>query len=70
MSKQSAPLLLQLDAIDSPSNLQVLQVSARELRMCDNLYLAISLLRDLHDLPKVANAPIDLDLVVEEFLKG
>lgn len=49
---------------------QVLEISARELGVRNNLDLPLALLAYLHDVAEVSNAAIDLDLVVEEFLEG
>ena len=49
---------------------QVLEVAARELIVRDYLNLAVALLRDLDGIAEVADAAIDLDLLVEELLEG
>jgi len=36
----------------------------------NDLYLSVSLLRYLHNIAEVPNAPVHLDLVVEELLEG
>jgi hypothetical protein len=51
-------------------NSQVLQVSAGQLVVGDDLDLALALLVDHDGLAKVANTAIDLDLVLEELLEG
>lgn len=38
--------------------------------MCNNFDLAITLLRDLHDVTEVSNTAVNLDLVLEELLEG
>lgn len=38
--------------------------------MGNDLYLSVSLLRYLHNIAEIPNAPVDLDLVVEELLEG
>lgn len=38
--------------------------------MGNNLNLAITLLANLHRIAEISNAVIDLDLIVQEFLKG
>lgn len=50
--------------------IQVLEVSARELGVCDNLDLSLALLGDLDGITKVSNAAVNLDLVLEELLEG
>jgi len=52
------------------ANVQVLQVSARELLVRNDLDLSIALLRDLDRVAKVAGAALDLDAVVQELLEG
>lgn len=52
------------------SNVQVLQVSSRELLVCDNLDLALALLADDNGLAQVSGAAVNLDAVVEELLEG
>jgi hypothetical protein len=52
------------------SNVQVLEVSARELGVCDDLDLALALLGDLNDITEVADTAVNLDLVLEELLEG
>jgi hypothetical protein len=49
---------------------QVLEVAARELVVGDDLNLALALLGDLDGLAEVADAPVDLDLLVQELLEG
>lgn len=51
-------------------DVQILEVSARELLVSNDLDLAISLLADLDGVAEVAGAAIDLDAVVEELLEG
>ena len=51
-------------------NVQVLEVSARELGVCDNLDLSLALLGDLDGITEVSNTAINLDLVLEELLEG
>lgn len=48
---------------------EVLQVSARELSVCDDNDLASSLARDLDSLTEVSRSSIDLDSVVQEFFE-
>jgi len=48
---------------------QVLEVSARELGVCDNLDLSITNLLDLNDVSEVSDTAINLDLVLEELLE-
>jgi hypothetical protein len=50
--------------------LQVLEVTTGELRVCNNLDLAITNLGDLDDITEVADTAIDLYLVLEELLEG
>lgn len=50
--------------------LQVLEVAAREVIVGNDLDLALALLGDLDGVAKVANAAVDLDLLVQEFLEG
>lgn len=49
--------------------LQVLEVSARELGVCDHLNLSIADLGDLNDITEVSDTSINLDLVLEELLE-
>jgi hypothetical protein len=49
---------------------QVLEVSAGQLVVGDDLDLALASLGDDDGVAKVANAAIDLDLVLEELLEG
>ena len=51
-------------------SVQVLEVSARELGVCNHLDLALSLLADNNGIPEVTGASINLDLVLEELLEG
>jgi hypothetical protein len=50
-------------------NVQILEISARKLCVCDYLDLAISLLLNGYRIPKISNQSIDLDFVVEELLE-
>ena len=50
-------------------DIQVLEVSARELGVRNDLNLSISHLRDLDDVAKVSNTPVNLYLVLEELLE-
>jgi hypothetical protein len=50
--------------------IQVLEVAARELVVGDDLDLALALLGDLDGLAEVADAALNLDLLVQELLKG
>jgi len=52
------------------ANVQVLQVSARELLVRNDLDLAVALLRDLDRVAEVAGAALDFDAVVQELLEG
>jgi len=51
-------------------HVQVLEVSARELGVCDNLDLSLALLGDLDGITEVSDTAVNLDLVLEELLKG
>jgi hypothetical protein len=51
-------------------NVQILEVSAGELGVCDDLDLSSLNLLDLDDVAEVSNAAVDLDLILEELLKG
>ena len=53
-----------------PGSVQVLEISARELGVCNNLNLSIADLGDLDDITEVSNTAVDLDLVLEELLEG
>ena len=55
-----------MDCLDS----QVLEVSARELVVGDNLDLALASLLDDDLVAEVANTAINLDLFLEELLEG
>lgn len=50
--------------------LQVLEVAARQLVVGNDLNLAVTLLGDLDLVAKVADATLDLDLLVQELLEG
>jgi hypothetical protein len=49
---------------------QVLEISARELRVRNNLDLSIANLGDLDGISEVSDTAINLDLVLEELLEG
>lgn len=49
---------------------QVLEVSSGELLVGDDLNLALTLLGDLDNVAEVSGAAVNLDLVLEELLKG
>jgi hypothetical protein len=49
---------------------QVLEISARELRVCNNLDFSIANLRDLDGISEVSDTAINLDLVLKELLEG
>jgi len=49
---------------------QVLQIPARKLLVCHNLYLAIARLVDINQIAEIACPAIDLDPVVQELFKG
>lgn len=49
---------------------QVLEVAAGELVVGNDLDLAVALLGDLDGLAEVADAAVDLDLLVQELLEG
>lgn len=51
-------------------NIQILQVPPRKLRVRHDLDLALALLGDLDRVAEVADAVVDLDLVVQELLEG
>ena len=51
-------------------DLQVLQVAPRELNVSHDLDLAISSLTNLNNIPKITNAAVNLNLVVEKFFEG
>jgi hypothetical protein len=51
-------------------DVQVLQVAARELLVCNDLDLSITLLGDLDDIAEVTSAALDLDAVVQELLES
>jgi len=61
---------LPLDGQEWWGYVQVLEVSARELSVCDNLNLSLANLRDLDGITEVSNTAVDLDLVLEELLEG
>lgn len=50
-------------------DIQVLEVSARELGVCNDLDLSIADLGDLDDITKVSDTAVNLDLVLEELLE-
>ena len=54
----------------SKGNVQVLEVAARELVVGNDLDLALALLGDLDGLAEVADAALNLDLLVQELLEG
>lgn len=49
---------------------QILEVSARELLVSDDLDLALADLGDGNDVTKVSGAAVNLDLVLEELLES
>ena len=49
---------------------QVLQVSPRELSVCNDFNLPFTLLANLDRVAQISYAIVDLDLVVQELLKG
>ena len=51
-------------------DIQILQVSPRELGVGNNLNLAVTLLANLHRIAEIANTVVDFDLVVQKFFKG
>lgn len=51
-------------------NIQVLEVTTRELLVSDNLDLALTDLGDGNNVTKVSGAAVNLDLVLEELLEG
>ena len=55
---------------DECQDIQVLQVPPRELGMRNDFNLPIALLANLHGVPKIPGTVVNLDLVMEEFLKG
>lgn len=61
---------LQLTTTWERENLQVLEVAAGELVVGNDLNLALTLLGDLNLVAEVADATLNLDLVLEELLKG
>ena len=63
------PQSLNTENIDR-ANSQILQVPARKLYVRNNLDLAVADLADLHHVPQVADAAVDLDAVVQELLEG
>lgn len=54
----------------SKGGVQVLEVAARELIVGNDLDLALALLGDLDGLAQVADAALNLDLLVQELLEG
>jgi hypothetical protein len=50
--------------------LQILEISARELCVRNNLDLSIANLGDLNGISEVSNTAINLDLVLKELLEG
>ena len=50
-------------------HIQVLKIPPRKLSVGKHNYFPIALLRDLNDISEVADAAVNLDLVVEEFLE-
>ena len=49
---------------------QIFQVSSRELSVCNDFDLPFTLLADLDRVAQITYAIVDLDLVVQELLKG
>jgi hypothetical protein len=49
---------------------QVLEISARELRVRNNLDLSVANLRDLDGISEVSDTAINLNLVLQELLEG
>lgn len=52
-----------------PHYLQIFQISAGELGVCDDLNLAVALLADYHRVAQVPDPILDFDLVVQELFK-
>jgi hypothetical protein len=50
-------------------DIQVLEVTTREIDVCNNLDLSIADLGDLYGLAKVTDTAIDLDFILEELLE-
>ena len=50
--------------------LQVLEVSTRKLRVCDNLDLSLALLANLYRVAQITNTIVNLDFVVQELFEG
>jgi hypothetical protein len=51
-------------------DVQILEVSAREFLVSNDLDLSVGLLADLDGITEVAGAAVDLDAIVEELLEG
>lgn len=51
-------------------NVQVLEVSAREFDVCNDLDLSIANLGDLDGITEVSDTSINLDLILEELLES
>ena len=51
------------------TNVQIFQVPARELCVCDDLDLPISLLADLHRITEIVRPVVDLYLIMKELLE-
>lgn len=55
---------------ESRGHSQILQVSPRELSVCNDLDLPLTLLANLYGVAQIPHAIVDLDLVVEELLES
>lgn len=51
-------------------DLQILEVSARELSVCNNLNLPITNILDRNNIAQVSYPTIDLNLILKELLEG
>jgi len=51
-------------------DIQVLEVTTRELLVRDNLNLSLTSLLDLNSIAEVSNTAIDLDLILKKLLEG
>lgn len=52
------------------SNIQVFEITARELLVGNDLNLAVGLLRDLDSVAEVSGTALNLDAVVKELLES
>jgi hypothetical protein len=63
------PFVSVYPCVHEGSCIQVLEISARELGVCDDLDLSITNLGDLDNITEVSDTAVNLDLVLKELLE-